>query len=71
MPPNGRRPGLRVGAAVPRLPEINKAKTKCDHGHLFDAGNTYRYPGGVGRGCRVCRREAQRRYKARKRAGEV
>lgn len=44
---------------------VNAAKTECHNGHPFDAENTYVMPDG-GRGCRACRREADRRYKARK-----
>lgn len=41
----------------------NASKTQCDHGHLFDADNTYWRPGG-GRDCRACRRKRQREYLA-------
>jgi hypothetical protein len=37
------------------------AKVECPRGHRYDAANTYLRPDG-GRGCRACRREANRRY---------
>lgn len=39
----------------------NKRKTHCDHGHAFDAANTYRYrtkTGRPARGCIACRGRA-------------
>jgi HNH endonuclease len=41
-------------------------RSHCPHGHAYDEANTYRRPNG-GRGCRACRREAQRQYERRKR----
>jgi hypothetical protein len=46
---------------------INARKTHCDHGHPFDAGNTYIRPAGH-RDCRTCVRDRVRRYKARRSA---
>ena len=49
----------------------NAVKTHCKRGHLFNAENTWHRNGG--RTCRACfreaNREAQRRYRERKRAG--
>lgn len=42
----------------------NAAKTECSNGHAFDAENTYRRPDGD-RDCRTCKRDADRRSKAR------
>lgn len=39
----------------------NAAKTHCDHGHAFDAENTYIDPKTGWRQCRTCRRETVRR----------
>ena len=52
--------------AVERKRHAKARNTHCPAGHLFDEENTYRYPNGW-RGCRVCHRETQRRYLARKR----
>ena len=41
------------------------SKTHCLAGHPYDEENTYRYRGE--RQCRICRREAVRRYQQRKR----
>jgi hypothetical protein len=43
----------------------NAAKTECPQGHPYDDDNTYPIPNGGGRGCRKCRREADRRYRLR------
>jgi hypothetical protein len=43
----------------------NKEKTRCDHGHEFNAENTYRHPNGT-RKCRACMRAAGRAYKSRR-----
>jgi hypothetical protein len=43
----------------------NLNKTHCPKGHPYDEDNTYHEPGG-GRGCRICRKEATRRYLANK-----
>lgn len=39
-------------------------KTHCPQGHPYDEVNTYRYPAGY-RGCRICTRDATRRYRLR------
>lgn len=44
---------------------LNKQKTHCLHGHLYDEANTlyYRYNGGTQRHCRACDRiQHKRRY---------
>lgn len=41
---------------------------RCHNGHPLDEANTYVRPGGTARDCRTCKREAQKRYMARKRA---
>lgn len=41
-------------------------KTHCPQGHAYDDENTYVYRGE--RGCRICRREAGRRYRTSRRA---
>lgn len=47
----------------------------CKHGHPFDAENTRLVAvprgGGVGRECRVCSRERQRRHRAQRRMKEL
>lgn len=48
-------------------------KTHCPKGHPYDEENTIvtvTKSGGVGRTCRECGREAQRRYQEKKRRGE-
>jgi len=35
---------------------VNARKTRCIYGHPFDEENTYVYPGGAKRGCRICRK---------------
>lgn len=47
------------------LPPINLPKTNCPAGHPYDEENTYVTPKGH-QDCRECRREAGRRYRARK-----
>lgn len=39
-----------------------KPKTHCKRGHEFTLENTYRKPNG-NRGCKICRREAGRRFR--------
>lgn len=43
----------------------NARKTHCDRGHPFSEENTYIRPSTGHRGCRTCRRAADRRYKER------
>lgn len=43
----------------------NAAKSHCDHGHPFDAENTYARPAG-GRSCRACDRLWHRSVRAAK-----
>jgi len=45
------------------------AKTSCPAGHPYDEENTYHMNGKHGRerGCRICRRENQRRWRAKQR----
>ena len=40
---------------------VNRRRTKCVNGHVFDAANTYVAADGS-RDCRRCRRERMRRY---------
>jgi hypothetical protein len=40
-------------------------RTHCPHGHEYTPENTYVNPSNGGRVCRICTREAQRRYQAR------
>ena len=54
------RRGLIVGGARQR------AKTRCPRGHPYDEQNTYVWKGG--RNCRVCHRDRNRQYQARRRA---
>lgn len=51
---------------VRRGTPANSLKTHCPQGHAYDDANTYR--GAGRRDCRTCRREATRRFEARKRA---
>ena len=44
---------------------LNAVKTHCNNGHEFDY--FYKTRSGTGRGCTICRRESQRRFKARRR----
>lgn len=48
----------------------NMAKTHCSNGHPFDSENTYVMPDG-GRGCRRCRKDADRAYRERRRAARA
>ena len=49
------------------IPAANAVKATCPQGHPYDAVNTY--VDGLGkRSCRICRRAADARYKARRRA---
>jgi hypothetical protein len=43
----------------------NAAKDRCEHGHLFDAANTYYTPTGERR-CRICRRAVDRARERRR-----
>lgn len=45
---------------------LNAAKVHCDHGHPYDAANTYRKPNGH-RDCRACVRRRVAEYTARQR----
>ena len=40
---------------------LRAQQTHCKQGHAFDAGNTYMWRGT--RACRVCRRDAKRRWR--------
>jgi hypothetical protein len=47
----------------------NEKKTHCAKGHPYDEANTYRYTNGSyeqQRGCKQCRKEADRAFKAKK-----
>lgn len=56
---NQRRAGFVVAA-------YQSAKTHCRSGHPYDAENTYQTRGR--RECKICMRDRQRRYRARKKA---
>lgn len=47
---------------------VNTAKTHCVHGHPFSGDNLILRSDG-GRRCRICRRDGNRRMKARRKAG--
>lgn len=49
---------------------VNAAKTHCKHGHEFTPENTKHRPTG-GRSCVTCRRESDRRARARKAAAKL
>jgi hypothetical protein len=49
-----------------KLSEVNAAKTHCPQGHPYDEVNTYRQRRGS-RACRICMREASKRYEERRR----
>ena len=44
--------------------EFEAVKTHCNHGHLFDAANTYISPRGV-RNCRICAKIASKAHRRR------
>lgn len=45
----------------------NLGKTHCRHGHPYNEENTYRHRGE--RQCRICLRDATRRYQAKRKEG--
>lgn len=49
---------------------VNAAKVRCDHGHPYDAVNTYIRPNGH-RDCRACFRRRSARYAARQRLAKA
>lgn len=50
------------------LAPTNIAKTHCPGGHEYDLLNTYISPSTGSRNCRICLADAQRRYRANKKA---
>jgi WhiB family transcriptional regulator, redox-sensing transcriptional regulator len=58
----------RLGQAQGRVAgrHRNAAKDRCEHGHRFDAANTYYTPTGERR-CRLCRRAVDRARERRRR----
>lgn len=40
----------------------NAAKTHCERGHPFNKSNTYVYPTGRKRACKICRRASAKRF---------
>jgi hypothetical protein len=46
---------------------VNLRKTHCKRGHPFDFENTYLIPNEGGRSCRICRHDAVRQYRERRR----
>lgn len=55
----------RVHGWMEGLHDRKRARTHCYHGHEYTPENTYTDPRRGTRECRECRREAQRRWKAR------
>jgi hypothetical protein len=51
------------------LQQLNAAVTHCPKGHSYDEANTYRHPRNGSRGCKACRREATRQWRARSGGG--
>ena len=64
MEPVTHRENVLRGAG---LAALHATKTKCPEGHPYDEANTYVNPNG-GRECRSCRRDTDRRRRARQRA---
>jgi hypothetical protein len=62
LEPVTRSENLRRG----EVGQWNRTTERCPQGHPYDQSNTFHDKRGW-RGCRVCRREASRRYQARKR----
>jgi hypothetical protein len=58
----------RLGGTQVRTPgrHRNATKDRCEHGHRFDAANTYYTPTGERR-CRICRRAVDRARERRRR----
>ena len=51
--------------------QFQRAKTHCPQGHEYTPDNIYKKTnssGGISRECRACKADAQRRYRAKKRA---
>jgi hypothetical protein len=63
MEPVTHAENMRRSTAGRNLGPMHRAKTHCPGGHPYDLENTYLCPNGA-RQCRICRREADRRYKA-------
>lgn len=59
-------PGENVRRGI-GLAAVNARKDACHKGHPFDEQNTYRPPGRTTRQCRICARDAVRRYAAKQR----
>ncbi len=63
MEPVTRGENIRRGL----LPDIGRqyqlSKTHCPQGHPYDEQNTYLRPDRNGRDCRICRREAGKRWR--------
>jgi len=63
----------RRGRAQARRASVhhrNAVKDRCEHGHPFNAANTYYTPTGERR-CRICRRAVDRARERRRRPGRV
>jgi hypothetical protein len=54
---------IRRGDAGKSWGNLQKSKTHCPKGHIYDLFNTYIRPDGTGRGCKICRKEAKLRKK--------
>jgi hypothetical protein len=57
-------------ALRPAVHALFSSKTHCPAGHPYDADNTYRRPSGHRR-CRICKREADRRYREARHAARA
>lgn len=60
---------VTIAENLRRSPARNR--THCSCGHELTPDNIYTKPGTNGRECRTCKREARRKYKARKRERRV
>lgn len=47
--------------------KFNASKTVCRNGHPYDAENTYIYPNGIKRQCRICSNESNKAHKLARR----